>query len=103
MIRHIVLLRFRPDVPEAKRTALVAALQPLKERIEGIIDFHNGANISVEPHVMHGFTDVFWFDFRDHAARATYLAHPDHVAAAQPIVDAVEGGLAGIVVMDVAL
>jgi Stress responsive A/B Barrel Domain len=59
-------------------------------------------NISPEVPVVHGFHDLFWFDFTDAAARDAYLVHPDHQKAGARLVAAC-GGIEGIQVLDVAL
>jgi hypothetical protein len=44
----------------------------------------------------HGFT----VDFVDVASRDSYLAHPDHRTVGARLVNAVEGGRGGLVVID---
>jgi hypothetical protein len=100
MIRHIVAVRLRKDVTPERKWALFAAIEALKTSVPNVLDYHGGPNVSVEPHVMHGFDDGFWFDFPDEAARDAYLAHPTHQAAGAALVEAAEGGIDGIVVMD---
>lgn len=101
MIRHIVALRFRPEVTAAKKDALYAALAGLSARIGGILDFRSFANVSVEDALVRGFRDLFWFDFRDVAVRDAYLVDPVHQAIGARIVAATEGGPDGVFVCDV--
>jgi hypothetical protein len=101
MIRHIVLVRFRADVGAGERAAIFADLAALR-RLDGVLDFGAGPNVSPETAVRHGFGDAFWFDFRDAAARDAYLDDPAHRAAGARLVAAAEGGVDGIVVVDVA-
>lgn len=103
MIRHIVALRFRAEVTEAEKQPLYAGLAALRGHLEGMEDFRSFANISPETAVVQGFRDLFWCDFRDDLARDAYLADPAHQAIGARLVAAAEGGLAGILVMDVAL
>lgn len=103
MIRHIVALRFRADVSAEKKAALYAELRGLSRHIEGILAFQSFANISVELPAVRGFNDLFWFDFKDVAVRDAYLADPVHQAIGKRLVDALEGGVDGVFVFDVAL
>ncbi len=48
MIRHIVALKFKPDVTEAKKAELYAALKGLDAHIDGILDFRSFPNVSIE-------------------------------------------------------
>ena len=103
MIRHIVALRFRQGVTQAEKDALSAELGALRNHIDGILDYRSFPNISIEEPVVHGFRDVFWFDFRDDSVRDVYLADATHQAIGARIVDKCEGGPDGILVMDVEL
>lgn len=100
MIRHIVALRFRAGTSDAVKVALFADLAGLQQRIAGVLGFHAGRNISVEP-LSRGFDDVFWFDFRDAAVRDAYLVDPAHQAIGARIVALTEGGADGVFVFDV--
>lgn len=103
MIRHIVSLRFRVDTPQATKDALYRDLAALSGHINGIEDFHSFANVSVEDDLVRGFRDVFWFDFRDEAARDAYLADPTHREVGARLVAELEGGMDGLLVADVVL
>ncbi|MEL6205439.1 MAG: Dabb family protein [Pseudomonadota bacterium] len=99
MIRHIVLIRFRDDVSEAKIAALWDELTAIKPKIEGLLDFHAGRSESpekIERGYLHGFT----VDFLDWDALARYQEHPDHKALGAGLVAHAEGGLDGILVFD---
>lgn len=103
MIRHIVLVRYRGHVPSHEREAIVAALAGLRDRVPGMLSIAGGSNVSVEPHVRHGFDDGFVIDFADEAARDAYLTDPEHQAIGARIVAATEGGAGGVVVFDIEL
>ncbi|MGV8951013.1 MAG: Dabb family protein [Cypionkella sp.] len=103
MIRHIVALSFRPEISASEKQALYADLAALRDQLGGILDFRSFANASVEPAAMRGFKDLFWFDFSDTAARDAYLIHPAHQAIGARLVAAVQGGIDGLVVLDVQL
>ena len=61
-----------------------------------------GPNVS--PEGLHqGFADGFTMNFPDVAARDAYLADAAHQAAGARLVAALEGGLAGLLVFDIAV
>lgn len=101
MIRHIVSVRFRADVPQVRKEALYAELQGLSGHIAGILDFRSFRNVSVELPLVRGFNDVFWLDFRDAGVRDAYLVDPVHQAIGGRIVAEAEGGADGVFVCDV--
>lgn len=97
MIRHIVLLRARPEVTEAHIQAIFADLHSLG--LPGILAIHSGRSESpekIERGYLHGFT----VDFADWDALAAYQAHPDHKRVGAALVAAAQGGLDGILVFD---
>jgi hypothetical protein len=97
MIRHIVLLKVRPEVTEARIRAIFADLHALQ--LPGILAIHSGRSESpeqIERGYLHGFT----VDFADWDALATYQAHPDHKRVGAALVAAAQGGLDGILVFD---
>lgn len=103
MIRHLVLLRFRPDVTEAERAALMAELDALRARLPGMLSFARLANVSIEHPVVHGFYDGFAIELADEAARDAYLVDPGHRAIGARLVGACVGGTEGLIVFDHAL
>lgn len=103
MVRHIVTLKFRTSISAEMKQRLYDQLKSLSDHIDGILDFRTFANVSPEFPLMRGFEDVFWFDFRDSQVRDIYLEHPEHKAVGAKIVEATEGGLDGIFVVDVEL
>ena len=100
MIRHLVALRFRAGTPDATRAALLADLDGLRERIDGILEFQARTNGSVEDALVRGFRALFGFDFRDAAVRDAYLADPVHQAIGARIVAELDGGADGVFVAD---
>lgn len=103
MIRHIVSLRFRADTPQATREEFYCELAALSGHIDGILDFRNFTNISVEDDLVRGFRDGFWFDFKDATVRDAYLADPVHQEIGTRLVAELEGGLDGVFVTDIEL
>ncbi len=100
MIRHLVALRFKPGTPAATKEALFAELAGLRTRLEGVLDFQFRANVSVEPEMVRGFEDLFWFDFRDEGARDAYLEDAGHQSIGARIVAELENGTDGVFVCD---
>lgn len=97
MIRHIVLLKARPEVTEAQIAAIFADLNSLE--LPGILAIHSGRSESpekIERGYLHGFT----VDFDGWEALAAYQAHPDHQRVGRALVAAAQGGLDGILVFD---
>jgi quinol monooxygenase YgiN len=99
MIRHIVLIRFRPDVTEDAVAAMFADLAAIADKVPGILSIHAGRSESpekIERGYLHGFT----VDFADWAALGAYQTHPDHRRLGAALVGTAEGGLDGILVFD---
>ncbi len=99
MIRHIVLVKFRPDVTEADIAALFGQLDTLRDRLPGVLAVTAGRSESpeqMERSYMHGFV----VDFADWAALATYQADPGHKRLGAGLVAHAVGGIDGILVFD---
>jgi hypothetical protein len=99
MIRHIVLLKARPEVTESEIAAIFADLAAIRDKMPGVLAIHSGRSESpekIERGYMHGFT----VDFADWAALAAYQDHPDHKRVGAALVAAAEGGIDGILVFD---
>jgi Stress responsive A/B Barrel Domain len=97
MIRHIVLLKTRPEVTEAHIAAIFADLHTLQ--LPGILAIHSGRSESPE-NIERGYLHGFTVDFADWQALAAYQAHPDHKRVGSALVAAAQGGLDGILVFD---
>ncbi|MBN8629898.1 MAG: Dabb family protein [Rhodobacterales bacterium] len=99
MIRHIVLLKVRPEVSDATITGIFADLHSIKTKLPGILAIHSGRSESpeqIERGYLHGFT----VDFTDWQALAAYQEHPDHKRVGAALVAAAQGGIDGILVFD---
>ena len=99
MIRHIVLIQFRPEVTEAAIAAIFADLQAIKSVLPGVLSITSGRSSSpeaMERGHMHGFVA----DFADWAVLAAYQAHPDHKKVGAALVAGAVGGIEGILVFD---
>ena len=99
MIRHIVLVRFRPEVSDATIAKIFADLDAIRSVVPGVLAIASGRSESpekIERGYMHGFT----VDFAGWEALAAYQAHPDHRAVGEALVASAQSGLDGILVFD---
>lgn len=76
-LRHVVLYKFKAEITEKQVQEVVDAFSALPGKVETIIDFERGTNISQE-NKSEGFTHCFVVTFRDTAGRDVYLKHPAH-------------------------
>ena len=100
MIRHIVLIKFRPEVDDELIFEIFDELAAIKPRIPGLIDIRSGKSQSpeqIERGYMHGFT----VDFESWEALQTYQDLPEHKAAGGRLVENALGGIDGILVVDI--
>jgi len=102
MIRHIVLIKFRPELEAAQIEERLQSVVALKDKIGGILSVTAGENNSPE-NLEKGFRHGFVVDFADDAARDAYLPHPEHAKVGKSLVEAAEGGIEGILVFDYAI
>jgi len=102
-VRHIVLCRFRSDVPPASRLAFFEQIRRLTE-VPGIAftHFQCGPNVSPEGFGMN-LSDGFVMDFASRDDWFAYLAHPTHQAIGARLLEALEGGTQGLLVFDIDL
>jgi len=101
MIRHIVLIRFRPEVPGPVIAAIFDDLRSIDGKVAGLSDIRAGRSESpeqIERGYLHGFT----IDFTDWAALEAYQAHADHKRVGAALVAHAQGGIDGILVFDLA-
>jgi hypothetical protein len=99
MVHHVVLFRFRPDLPRGSVEAVFDQLRGLQQSIPGLIAFQGGAYNSPEG-LSQGFTHGFTMTFADPAARDAYLPHPLHQAVVETLLPMLEGGFDGVVAFD---
>ena len=100
LIYHIVLVKFRSDVSLMEREAVWAELDALRGVVDGLETAVFGQNISPEG-ISRGYNDGFVMTFQDVEARDAYLAHPAHQAAGARLVAALDGGMDGLLVVDI--
>jgi lysophospholipase L1-like esterase len=77
LLRHVVLFKFKDGTPAEQVQAIVDAFAALPGKIDAIVDFEYGTDVSVEGRA-EGLTHGFVVTFRDEAGRAAYLPHPAH-------------------------
>ncbi|HSI70883.1 MAG TPA: Dabb family protein [Gillisia sp.] len=79
VLRHVVLFKFKDSATDADIQQIVEAFKELPHKIDGILDFEWGTDVSTEG-LADGFTHCFFVTFEDEDARDAYLPHPDHEA-----------------------
>ncbi len=98
-VKHAVLFRFKKEMPEAKLQEIFAALDGLRQKIPGLLDFSGGPYSS--PEGLHqGFTHGFVMTFANEVSRNGYLRHPDHEVVKAQIIPWLDGDLAGVIAFD---
>ncbi|MDB4433340.1 Dabb family protein [bacterium] len=75
MIRHVVCIRFRKDVPADATDALVEALRALPPKIPEIRSYQVGQDVVQGP---NSADVVLIADFDDLDSLGRYRVHPDH-------------------------
>jgi hypothetical protein len=95
VLRHIVLYKFKDGLPADEVQLVVDTFAALPKKIDTIIDFEHGTNVSPEGK-SEGLTHAFVVTFRDEAGRDAYLTHPAHLA----YVDVVKNRREKVVVFD---
>ncbi|WP_425613490.1 Dabb family protein [Anatilimnocola sp. NA78] len=86
VLRHIVMYKFKPEMSAAQIQEVVDTFAALPKKIDEIVDFEMGTNVSPEGK-SEGFTHCFVVSFRDEAGRDEYLKHPAHLAYVQVVKD----------------
>ncbi|MDA1014914.1 MAG: Dabb family protein [Planctomycetota bacterium] len=95
VLRHVVLFKFKDDVEQDQIQKVVDEFGKLKDRIDVIVDYEHGTDVSVES-LADGFTHCFFVTFQDEKGRDTYLPHPEH----KKFVDLVKPSLDKVLVID---
>ncbi len=95
LLRHMVLFQFKDESTEEEIQEVVDAFAALPKKIETIVDFEMGTNISPE-NKDAGFTHGFLVTFGSEADRDAYLPHPAH----QDFVKVLRPHLKGVLVFD---
>ena len=79
MLTHIVVWKYRPDVPQTAREEHVARLRSVSGVVSGIESFSVGFDTV---HLARSYDTGLVAVFRDRAALDAYTVHPDHVKVA---------------------
>ena len=79
VLRHVVLFKFKDGTSPGQVQEVVDAFRALKDKVDGIVDFEFGTDVSTE-NKAQGFTHCFFVTFRDAKGRDAYLPHPAHKA-----------------------
>jgi hypothetical protein len=86
VLRHVVLYKFKDSVTPAQLQEVVDAFADLPKKIDTIIGFEHGPNVSQEGK-SEGLTHAFVVTFKNDADLAAYLVHPAHEAYVKVVRD----------------
>jgi hypothetical protein len=86
VLRHVVMYKFKDTATPEQVQQVVNAFAGLPKKIDTIIGFERGTNVSPEGK-SEGLTHVFVVTFKDEAGRDAYLKHPAHDAYVQVVKD----------------
>lgn len=92
-VQHMVLLKFKSTIPQAKIDDLFAQLAELQSLIPGIMRFDGGPYASGEG-LNKGFTHGFLMEFTSPEARDVYLPHPEHERVKSAIIPCIDDVIA---------
>lgn len=79
VLRHVVLFGFKPEASPEDIKKVEDAFAALPSKINGIIGYEWGTNVSPEK-LDQGHTHCFFLTFANEADRDAYLVHPEHKA-----------------------
>jgi len=77
VLRHVVMYKFKDDITPAQLKEVIDTFAALPKKIDTIIGFEHGANVSKEGKA-DGLTHIFVVTFKNEADVAAYLVHPAH-------------------------
>ncbi|MCA3447860.1 MAG: Dabb family protein [Rhodobacter sp.] len=99
MIRHIVLIRFQPELSGESIAALFAELHQIEGKVVGLLSIVSGKSESPEQ-MERGYMHGFVVDFTDWTALQAYQDHPEHQVLGAKLTAAATGGKDGILCFD---
>ena len=102
MIRHIVLIKFNADLPEAEITDIWRQLHALRGHIPGLLSLTSGRSESPEQ-IERGYMHGFVADFESWDALQTYADDSEHKKLGARLVANAQGGIDGLLVFDFAV
>jgi Stress responsive A/B Barrel Domain len=97
---HMVLIKARPDADEATIDLIFKDLRKIKSIVPGIGAIIAGRSNSPEQ-MERGYTHGFTIEMESYEILKQYQEHPDHRAVGARLVAVTEGGLDGILVLDI--
>lgn len=77
-VRHVLVVRFSPAMTTNQFDQFINAFRDLSRKIDGILSFEYGENISSEG-LNQDMTHAIILTFINAAARDAYLPHPAHI------------------------
>ena len=77
-VKHVLLAKFKDDVPAEKVDELIKGYANLVPLIEPMKAFHWGTDVKIK-NMHQGFTHVFESTFESVEGIAEYIVHPAHV------------------------
>jgi len=92
LLRHVVLVKFKPDLSKEQIQEVIDAFAALPKKIDTIEAFEWGTDNSPEM-LAQGFTHCFLLTFRDEKGRDAYLPHPEHEKFKQLALQRIAGAL----------
>ncbi|MDB4111625.1 Dabb family protein [Yoonia sp.] len=99
MIRHIVFIRFKPEISDAGIAAIFDELYAIKDKLPGVLSITSGKSESPEQ-MERGYMHGFVVDFVDWDALQAYQDHPDHKLLGGKLVANAVAGIDDILVFD---
>ncbi len=99
MIRHIVLTRFKAAVSEDTIAEIYRGLAALVDQLDAASGFTGGRSTSPEQ-IERGYMHGFVIDFESRDALQNYADNPEHKRLGGLLVANAEGGVDGLLVVD---
>ena len=84
VLKHVVMYKFKDECTAADVQAVVDAFGGLPKKVDTIIGYEAGVNVSEEGK-SEGLTHCFVVTFKNKDGLATYLKHPAHDAYVQVV------------------
>lgn len=100
MIRHIVLIKFKPDVSEMLVAELFTELHQIKDKVPSVASITSGRSESPEK-MERGYMHGFVVDLADWDGLQAYQDHPAHKKLGAKLVENAVSGIDGILCFDI--
>lgn len=99
MMKHIVVIKFKPTVSDAEIKEVFQKLEGLRKPIPEIKAFTYG-RYSSDENLNQNYNYGFEITFDNAADRDIYLHHPEHVKVAEYIIPLLEDGFNSLIAFD---